>query len=226
MAYLPYTKYPRPCMWLVRGDAFTMGGGCSGEPAFEADVGSFYISRSCLSNEAFQAFRPDFVPSPASPGPEDPAVGVSFEDATAYCTWWAEVSRKPFRLPTEIEWELACGGGRTERYPWGDSLSGGESYAFSAENTGEQCPALEALRPSDQGLFGMIGGVWEWTATRMGTFPIAASEQRDRLAPSGERVIRGGSFREPLADLGTRIRKGAAESTTSDNLGFRIVRSL
>ncbi len=213
-------------MWLVRGDVFTMGGGCSDQPAFEAEAGSFYISRACLSNEAFQAFRPDFVPSPTSPGPDDPAVGGSFEDAAAYCAWWAEVSHKPFRLPTEIEWELACGGGRGERYPWGDSPAGGEAYAFSSENSAEQCPGLEALRPSDQGLFGMIGGVWEWTSTRMGAFPIESSEHRDRRSPSGERVIRGGSFRDPLAQLGTRIRKGASESAASDNLGFRIVRSL
>jgi formylglycine-generating enzyme required for sulfatase activity len=213
-------------MWLVRGDVFTMGGGCSGQPAFEAEVGSFYISRSCLSNEAFMAFRPEFVPGPTSPGPEDPAVGVSFEDATAYCEWWAEVSHKPFRLPTEIEWELACGGGNAQRYPWGDSLEGGGPYAFSAENTTGHCPALEALRPSEQGLFGMIGGVWEWTSSRMGDFPVLESDTRDARVPAGERVIRGGSFRDPLAQLGTRIRKAEAQAASSDNLGFRIVRSL
>ena len=67
MGHLPYTKYPRPCLWLVRGDWIDIGGGCSEQPAFKADIGSFYISRSCISNEAFQAFRPDFVPSATSP---------------------------------------------------------------------------------------------------------------------------------------------------------------
>ena len=226
MSNLPYTKYPRPCMWLVRGEDFIMGGGCSEQPSFEAEVGSFYISRACLSNEAFQAFRPDYIPHPNSPGPEDPAVGVSFEDATAYCNWWSEVSHKSFRLPTEIEWELACGGGRKERYPWGDSPEAGDAYAFSVENTEGGCPALEGLKPSDQGLFGMIGGVWEWTSTRLGDFPIRDQEARDSVLPAGDRVIRGGSFRESLADLGTRLRKGAPESLATDNLGFRIVRSL
>jgi len=70
-------------MWLVRGDFFTAGGGMSEEPAFDADVGSFYISRSCIANEAYQAFRPEFQPSEISPGPEDVAVGVSFRDAVA-----------------------------------------------------------------------------------------------------------------------------------------------
>ena len=226
MSTLPYTKYPRPCMWLVRGDLFTAGGGCSDQPAFETEVGSFYISRACLSNEAFQAFRPTFEPASTSPGPQDAAVGLSFSDAVAYCEWWSKVSKKPVPLPTEIDWELACGGGRPERYPWGDEPAGGDGMAYTAENSSGECPPLEDLAPNDQGVFGMIGGVWEWTSTRSGDFPIAKGEDRDALKPPSERILRGGSFRESISVLGSRVRKSAPESYLADNLGFRIVRSL
>jgi formylglycine-generating enzyme required for sulfatase activity len=213
-------------MWLVRGDLVPIGGGLSGQPVYEADIGSFYISRACLSNEAYQAFRPDFQPSPSSPGPEDAAVGLSFADAVAYCVWWSHVTHKNFRLPTEQEWELACGGGKDQRYPWGDEPSDGGPMAFTAENTQGTCPAMEGLVPNDQGIWGMIGGVWEWTSTRLGDFPVDDREDRDALEPPGERVLRGGSFKDPIAALGTRIRRGAMESFAADDLGFRIVRSL
>lgn len=226
MAYLPYTKYPRPCMWLVRGDYFTAGGGLSGEPEFDADVGSFYISRSCIANEAYQAFRPEFQPASISPGPEDPAVGLSFRDAVAYCEWWSEVSHKHFRLPTEMEWELACGGGRKTRFPWGDSSASFADYAFTRENSPERCPAFEELAPNEQGVFGMIGGVWEWTSSQFASFPIPEDGERERLDVVADRVLRGGSFLDSIEQLATRIRRAESESYSGTDVGFRIVRSL
>ena len=98
--------------------------------------------------------------------------------------------------------------------------------AFTAENSPDCCPALEDLSPNAQGIFGMIGGVWEWTASRWGDFPISDEDARVSREPSGERVARGGSFRNRLEELGTRMRRPLAEDYSADDLGFRIVRSL
>ena len=65
----------------------------------------FYMSQTEVTAEQFQLFRPDFT------GTEEYApyaAGVSWYDAVAFCEWLSQKEGKPYRLPTEAEWEYSC----------------------------------------------------------------------------------------------------------------------
>ena len=74
------------------------------------------------------------------------------------------------------------------------------------------------------GLYGMLGGVWEWTSSLYLPYPVVAGDGRDDAGHDGPRVLRGGSFRIHRNELGCGVRRPAAPDTRQDDVGFRIVR--
>jgi gamma-glutamyl hercynylcysteine S-oxide synthase len=128
--------------------------------------------------------------------PDHPVCHVCAYEAEAYCAW-AEG-----RLPTEVEWEAAASWdpaeGRKRRYPWGEAPPTAlhanlDQLAFGTAPTG----AYEA-NVSPIGAYGMIGDVWEWTASDFRPWPgfraFPYPEYSEVFFGPDYRVLRGGSW--------------------------------
>lgn len=210
-----YTRYRRPILWLVRGGETRIDDPRGGLAPTRVEVEPFYLSKSPVTNEQFEEFSPAFERSSRSPDDRDAALGVSWEEAAGYCAWYATVSRKPMRLPTEIEWEHACRGGTETRYFWGDDPAA--AAAWCGVRPAERVPHWEVLATNPSGLHAMLGCAWEWTASPAN--PDAAD------APAAERMLRGGSILEAIEDLGCGVRRAEAPDRRIDLAGFRLARS-
>ncbi|MCP3963190.1 MAG: formylglycine-generating enzyme family protein [bacterium] len=220
-----YTRYPRPILWLVRGGEVTLGGGEEdAQPAFDIAVEPFYISKFPVTNEQLEAFDPGFERSEVSPGDRDPATGVSFETAVAYCRWYAGVARKPMRLPTEVEWEHACRAGAKGKTWFDAEPEDAEQYLWHQGNSGGRVQKLDDKKANELGLYGMLGGVWEWTSSLYRPYPLSEPFGDDGALP-GDRVLRGGSFRLDRAEISCSLRRAGDPTTLCDDVGFRIVKS-
>lgn len=133
---------------------------------------------------------------------QHPVVGISHNDAVAYCAWLSKVAGRTIRLPSEAEWEYACRAGSDSWYSWGEDPDAAYQHANVAdgaleakyprttsfqravrldadEGDGEVFTApVGTFQPNPWGLHDMHGNVWEWCQDRW-------DAQRYRLAIKG-----------------------------------------
>lgn len=192
-------------------------------------VEAFYIDKYEVTNKQYAKFfsetghrKPKFWDDPRLNAPEQPVVGVNWEDADAYAAWTGK------RLPTASEWEKAARGTDGRLYPWGNDYDaargnfddgGGmdgstDGYAMKAAPVGS---FMDGISP--YGLHDMAGNVWEWVAQRQ-------TEQLD-TEHGKNYAIRGGSWTNGAGDARTTIAYiyPAQCSDHSSSVGFRCART-
>ena len=168
---------------------------------------------------------------PPSGRSHHPVTLVTFEDATAYCTWLGSCTGNPFRLPTEAEWEKAARGGlERQRFPWGDEIDPSlANYlpdptlkpSHSTKEVGEYAP-------NGYKVYGMAGNVWEWVLDWYAADYYAHGQYLNPPGPeTGElRVVRGGSWVNDDANfLRCAYRHPVPIDSYSYSVGFRVAYS-
>jgi formylglycine-generating enzyme required for sulfatase activity len=162
--------------------------------------------------------------------PGSPARDISWDDAQVYVKWLTKTSGKPYRLPTEAEWEFAARGGSATRYFWGDDMRKGNANCKDCGDPWQaDSPApVGSFAANGYGLHDMNGSVWEWVqdcwhSSYKGA-PADARAWEEAFCPV--RVIRGGSWRDGASYMLVSTRFKYDASVRQSQNGFRVARDL
>lgn len=174
--------------------------------------------------------------------PSNPIVGISWDDAIAYCRWLSGKTGFYVTLPTEAQWEKAARGTGAYMYPWGNGNVSGmraniADEAFSKEfsslwvdksiNDGYTYTAPVGSFPggaSPCGALDMAGNVWEWCLDWYASGYDETSNVNPKGPEKGEyRVMRGGSWSYYNGRCNCAYRNCERPSRRAPDIGFRIV---
>lgn len=227
----------------VEPGTFRMGAGPSEDddwavhrderPAHEVTIEEpFYVAETPVTNDQFEEFdrrhRGRRGLRGFSTDDDEAVIDVSWHDAVAFCDWLADEEDRPYRLPTEAEWEFACRAGTRTPFPTGEELP--EEYRRHQEQTWQPTPVdltVGETPPNDWGLHDTNGLVEEWCHDWYGPYP-----DRARVDPVGRetgttKVTRGGSHNTGLDYLRSANRSGTLPEDRHWLIGFRpVVREL
>jgi formylglycine-generating enzyme required for sulfatase activity len=154
---------------------------------------------------------------------QHPVVGVSWEDAQAYCEWLSQETGQAYRLPSEAEWEYACRAGTTTRYWWGDAITP-KNANYEESNLGKTTE-VGRYPANPCGLSDMHGNVWEWVEDVYHNSYKGAPADGSAWTGGSEapRVLRGGSWFFNQVFARSAYRFGLAPDFRDFNFGFRVV---
>lgn len=185
-----------------------------------------------------------------------PVVGVTWEQANAFCAWRTEYLLKGlgpearyvqrYRLPTEAEWEYAARGKQGNEFPWeNEDMKNGRGcyYANFKPDRGNYTEDGNLITSrvgiygtNSNGLADMAGNVAEWTST---VFTEAGVDAMNDLNPQlsynaaqedpyklKKKSVRGGSWKDPESFIRSAWRSWEYQNQPRSYIGFRCVRSL
>jgi formylglycine-generating enzyme required for sulfatase activity len=158
---------------------------------------------------------------------DHPVVDVSWEDAVDYARWLAKVTGRPWRLPSEAEWEQAARGTDGRSYPWGDTFHKARCNLYEDGIRKTTPVGSFPSGASPYGVQDMTGNVWEWTSGLYMSYPYRPDDGREREDSTDyrvpHRVVRGGSWLNGDAKFArTACQLGYWFDSRSDDRGFRL----
>lgn len=180
---------------------------------------------------------------------KDPAVCISYRDASDYAAWLAKKTGKPYRLASEAEWEYAARAGTTTARYWGDSprtlcenanvmssatladIGWPESWQDKLICVGRHAWSMPvaSFEANPFGVYDVYGSVWEWVADcAHDNYVGAPTDGSAWMEPKCEKyLVRGGAFHSEfwIARSATR-GAGIAPTNRPVASGFRVARNL
>ncbi len=156
-----------------------------------------------------------------------PVVHVCYYEAEAFARWAGK------RLPTEYEWEAAATWdpqtSTSRRFPWGEAPLTADLANVDQLSFGTAPVGAYPRNRSPIGCLGMIGDVWEWTATDFGPYPGYESfpyrEYSEVFFGPEHKVLRGGSWASRSIAIRNTFRNWDLPIRRQIFSGFRCARN-
>ena len=244
----PPVKPFEPEMVLIPAGEFTMGS----DPSLDQDavddeqpqctlyLPDYYLAKTPVTNAQYAAFvqatgyhLPErWIGGQPPTGKEHhPAVYVSWHGAMAYCHWLAKATGKPYRLPSEAEWEKGARGSDAYIYPGGSQ--GDEKRCNTPGDKRGSTPVRDyAQRAIPYDLPDMAANVWEWTLRAecypqsvCEVYPCDPENGREDLKSGVGRALRGGSWFRNQWYARCTLRYRIYPDARYHYIGFRVAAS-
>lgn len=225
-------------MVRIGSGSFLMGsedGPWDERPVREVTISKpFYLGATEVTNAQYERFDPGHRELRGKLGysrdDDEAVVFVSWENATAFCAWLSQKEGRPYRLPTEAQWEYACRAGTTTPYSTGNKLPVAfqknvkNSWFPGRGGSDEVVPLHVGRTPSNPWeLMDMHGNVEEWCLDWYGPYETGDCIEPVGWAAGDFRVTRGGSHSTTLEYLRSANRSGTLPQDRSWLIGFRVV---
>lgn len=205
-----------PVMVPLPGGSFEMGSNedYSERPPHRVTLRPFALAKYELTVAEWNACLADHVcsyqPPPDGSPEKRPVNNLSWNDAQDFVRWLRKTTGKPYRLPSEAEWEYAAAAGSSSRYSWGDAPGSDKAdcRGCGGQYDSHRPAAVGSYAANALGLHDMLGGVAEWVEdcwhmSYQGA-PSDGAAWMDRYC--AKHVLRGGSWMNPPTDITVRVR--------------------
>jgi len=228
----PVVMVREPEMNMLRGGTMMMGSNEDGseKPVRHVTIKPFAISRYPISVREWNACAAAKACPFVGTGREDaPITNVSWNDAKQFVGWLASATRKPYRLPTEAEWEYAARGGTQSRYWWGDELLPGMANCKGCADIAaiEQPAKVGSFKPNPFGLYDMGGSIDQWVEDCWHKNYVGAPTDGSAWIEGdcGSHVIRSGSWQNDARYVRPANRDSYDTGVRYPTHGFRVALS-
>ncbi|MEP7361627.1 MAG: SUMF1/EgtB/PvdO family nonheme iron enzyme [Acidobacteriota bacterium] len=196
----------------------------------------FFIAAFEVTNAQYEQFDPAHRSLRGKLGfskaDDEAVVFVNWNDAVRFCRWLSEKEKRPYRLPTEAEWEYSARAGSNTPFFTGATLPDSmlkhavrSWYPDPGRSKNDEVVPLFVGKtpPNPWGLYDMHGNVEEWVHDWYG--PYIHTPQVDPVGRvSGDfRVTRGGSHSTEPYYLRSANRMGMLPDDSQWLTGFRVV---
>ena len=217
-----------PEMVFVQGGTFMMGAtpeqgnDCydNEKPAHRVTVSDFYIGKCTITQAQWKAVMGN---NPSGfRGDDLPVEQVIWNDVQDFIRRLNSLTGKPYRLPTEAEWEFAARGGNSSRgykYSGSNTLS---DVAWHYENSGNKTHPVGTKAPNELGIYDMSGNVFEWCSDWDRKYSNTAQINPQGNLSGSHRVSRGGSWHNVAGNTRVSYRYCWNPDGGGNDLGFRL----